>query len=136
MCYILQCICIIELRIYIGKVFYKIYNSGLQIMKKILKKIQSNCYVVLPYGTLVWYTPVSYTHLSLLVQDMLTERITELSSSAWSSPVVKKYSGLCFCVDYRRLNDVMKKDCYPLPRIDNRLDTLFRACLLYTSRCV
>ncbi|GFW45979.1 retrovirus-related Pol polyprotein from transposon 412 [Trichonephila clavipes] len=27
-----------------------------------------------------------------------------------------------FCVDYRKLNDVTKKDSYPLPRIDDTLD--------------
>ena len=34
--------------------------------------------------------------------------------------------GLRFCgVDYyRRLNDVTKKDCYPLPCVDDTLDTL------------
>ncbi|GFS77432.1 retrovirus-related Pol polyprotein from transposon 412 [Trichonephila clavipes] len=29
-----------------------------------------------------------------------------------------------FCVDYRKLNDVTKKDSYPLARIDDTLDTL------------
>ena len=29
-----------------------------------------------------------------------------------------------FCVDYRKLNSVTKKDVYPLPRIDDILDTL------------
>ena len=27
-----------------------------------------------------------------------------------------------FCVDYRHLNDVTRKDSYPLPRIDDALD--------------
>ena len=29
-----------------------------------------------------------------------------------------------FCVDYRKLNKITKKDCYPLPRIDEILDLL------------
>lgn len=29
-----------------------------------------------------------------------------------------------FCVDYRRLNDVTRKDSFPLPRIDVALDAL------------
>ena len=49
------------------------------------------------------------------------------SSSAWSSPVVlvpKKDNSYQFCVDYRKLNSVTKKDVYPLPRINGILDTL------------
>jgi len=30
-------------------------------------------------------------------------------------------------MDYRRLNDVIKKDSYPLPRIDDTIDTLANA---------
>ena len=29
-----------------------------------------------------------------------------------------------FCVDFRKLNTIMKKDAYPLPRIDESLDLL------------
>jgi hypothetical protein len=42
-------------------------------------------------------------------------------------PVVlirQKNGELRFCVDYRTLNDVRKKYCFPLPRIDDTLDTL------------
>ncbi|KAJ8391431.1 hypothetical protein AAFF_G00089050 [Aldrovandia affinis] len=39
-------------------------------------------------------------------------------------PQKKKDRGLQFCVDYRRLNDVTTKDSYPLPRINNALDSV------------
>lgn len=61
------------------------------------------------------------------VQDMLEKRVIEPSHSPWSSPVVlvkKKDGSSRFCVDYRRLNKITKKDVYPLPRIDDTLDTL------------
>ena len=61
------------------------------------------------------------------VADMLTGGQIEASDIPWSSPVVlvtKKDGGTRFCVDYRRLNDVIVKDAYPLPRIDDTLDML------------
>jgi hypothetical protein len=53
-------------------------------------------------------------------------RIKELEGP-WSSPVVllrKKNGDLRFCVAYRKLIDITKKDCFPHPRIDDTLDTL------------
>ena len=47
--------------------------------------------------------------------------------SPWASPIVlvpKKDGTYRFCVDFRRLNAVTKKDVYPLPHIDDILDTL------------
>ena len=46
------------------------------------------------------------------------------SSSPVPSPVLfarKPKGTLRFCIDYRRLNAVMEKDCYPLPRINEVL---------------
>jgi hypothetical protein len=62
-----------------------------------------------------------------MLDDMQRHGVIEESDSPWSSPVVlvrKKNGELRFCVDYRKLNDVTKKDCFPLPRIEDTLDTL------------
>ena len=61
------------------------------------------------------------------LQDMLEKGVIELSSSAWTSPVVlvkKKDGTLRFCIDNRALNQVTIKDAYPLPLIEDNLDAL------------
>ena len=49
------------------------------------------------------------------------------STSPWSSPIVlvtKKDGSTRFRVDYRKVNELCRKDVYPLPRIDDTLETL------------
>jgi hypothetical protein len=65
--------------------------------------------------------------ISEKVNEMLKSGVVQPSNSPWSSPVVlvKKKSGeYTFCIDYRRLNAVSKRDVYPLPRIDDVFDRL------------
>ena len=62
-----------------------------------------------------------------MVEEMLEKGVIEPSRSPWASPVVlvsKKDGSLRFCVDYRKLNSVTKLDVFPLPWIDDSLDTL------------
>jgi transposase InsO family protein len=61
------------------------------------------------------------------VDRMLKQNIIVQSSSPWASPTVlvrKKDGKIRFCVDYRKLNELTKKDAYPLPRIDDCIDNL------------
>ena len=52
------------------------------------------------------------------------------SNSPWCNTVVlvrKKDGGLCFCIDFRKLNAKTKKDSYPLPHIQETLNSLVGA---------
>ena len=74
-----------------------------------------------------------------LVKDeldkMLKMGVIRPSTSPWASPVVivpKKDGGVCFCVDYRKLNRVAKFDAYPMPRIDDVIEKVGKARYIST----
>ena len=57
------------------------------------------------------------------------------SSLDWASPAVlvpKKDGKVHFCVDYRRLNLIIKKERYPIPRMEDCADS-FRDAMYFTS---
>ena len=61
------------------------------------------------------------------LKKMLDQNLIRPSDSPWASPIVlvtKKDGTTRFCIDYRKLNEVTRKDAFPLPRIDESLDTL------------
>jgi len=71
--------------------------------------------------------PSEQTFIKEEIQRMMKHKLIRPSNSPWTSPVVlvkKKNGKLRFCVDYRKLNNITKKDAYPLPRIDEMLNTL------------
>ena len=70
--------------------------------------------------------PQKRQELQLLIAEMLDKDVIQPSNSPWASPVVlvrKKDGTSRFCVDYRKVNSVTRKDAYPLPRINDVLDT-------------
>jgi hypothetical protein len=72
-------------------------------------------------------SPMQRQEVDRNVNEMLKNNIITESLSPYSSPVllVKKADGtMRFCIDFRRLNAITKKDVYPLPRIDETLDKL------------
>lgn len=59
--------------------------------------------------------------------DLLNREVIEPSNSPWSFPLVaapKKNGKIRWCVDYRRLNDITRKDTFPLPQIEDNLARL------------
>ncbi|VDI31121.1 Hypothetical predicted protein [Mytilus galloprovincialis] len=57
------------------------------------------------------------------------------SHSEWSASVVlarKKNGGIRLCIDFRKINAVTSKDSYPLPNIEECLDTLAGASVFST----
>ena len=82
-------------------------------------------------------SPTERDHIKAKVQELLDRNMIEPSNSPWSSPVilVQQKDKVRFCVDYRKLNAVTRKDCYPLPRIDDTLDHLSGAKYFSSMDC-
>lgn len=61
------------------------------------------------------------------IKDLKEAGVYKVSTSPWASPIVveaKKNGETCFCVIYKKLDAITKKDSHPLPRINETLDTL------------
>lgn len=69
------------------------------------------------------------------VTQWLDDGIIRVSFSEYASPIVlvkKKDGSTRICVDYRRINEKMVKDEYPLPIIDDHIDKLSKAKVFST----
>ena len=69
---------------------------------------------------------------------MLEAEVIVPTTSEWASPVIlvpKPDKSLRFCVDYRKLNSVTKRDSYPMPRMDECIDSLGSANIFSTLDC-
>jgi len=87
-----------------------------------------------PYRTRPFNLQIIADHIN----KMLKLNVIDPSHSAWASPVViipKKNGKARFCVDYRRINNITKKDAYPLPRMQDCLDSLGGAQVFTSLDC-
>ena len=72
-------------------------------------------------------SPATEMEINRQVNEMLDNNICRPSSSAWSSRVIlvkKKDGSQRFVIDYRDVNDVTKKDAYPMPCVEDILDRM------------
>ena len=61
------------------------------------------------------------------IEDLLKKGVIRKSTSPWASPIVlvrKKNGSIRPCVDYRRLNALVKPDGFPMPRVQECLDAV------------
>ncbi|CAF1350808.1 unnamed protein product [Rotaria sp. Silwood1] len=69
------------------------------------------------------------------LEEMLQAGHITPSHSPWASPIVlspKKDGTLRFCVDYRKLNANTIHTAYPMPQVDDTLDSLREAKFIFT----
>ena len=75
-------------------------------------------------------SPDKLKYLDEEVTYLLKNDLIEKSNSNWSSPcllVPKPDGSYRMCTDYRKLNAVTKTDTYPIPRIDDCIDSVGNA---------
>lgn len=72
-------------------------------------------------------SPKELSELKRQIDSLLSQGFIQASSSPWAAPALfarKKDGTLRLCTDYRGLNSVTIKNRYPIPRIDEILDSL------------
>ncbi|XP_026830521.1 uncharacterized protein LOC113563294 [Ooceraea biroi] len=89
--------------------------------------IKQHCYLV---------SPKVQEAIREEIDKMLGSEIIEPSYSVWSNPIVmvRKPNGKYrFCLDFRKVNSISRKDAYPMPNMGRILDKLRAARYISTN---
>ena len=73
------------------------------------------------------YPPAHIEAIDEHLDCMLKQGVIEPAASPWASNIVlaRKHDGtMRCCIDFRQLNDLTRKDGYPLPKTDQCLDAM------------
>jgi hypothetical protein len=93
-------------------------------------ELQGNVDEHLGYSPLYKHTVEELEAMKQYVYENLHKGFITPGTAPYASPILfarKSNGGLRFCVDYRKLNAITKKNRYPLPLIDETLTRLSRA---------
>jgi hypothetical protein len=104
--------------------------TGLPPKREIQHEIQLQQDAPLPNIGMYRLSVLENAEIKKQVQELLDKGVIRPSTSPCGSPIVmvpKKDGMWRMCVDFRALNKIMVKNCYPLPRIDDLLDQLKNA---------
>lgn len=66
---------------------------------------------------------------------MVKDNLIDLAQTEWGAPIVsapKKNGSVRFCDDYCRLNAKTKRDSYPIPCIDKRINSFAKVAFFST----
>ena len=80
-----------------------------------------------PFKCIYRLTKIEKDILQDTIKDLLNKHFIEPSKSPFGAPILfvgKKDGTLRMCVDYRALNKLTVKNRYPLPRVDDLLESL------------
>ena len=83
-----------------------------------------------PYGPIYSLGLVELKTLETYIENKLANGFIWTSKSPATTPILfvrKRNSSLCLCANYRKLNNLIIKNWYPLPLIGKFLDWLSRA---------
>lgn len=79
--------------------------------------------------------PKAREHEWMKIKKMLSQQVIEPAHMSWLAPILfapRKGGSLPFCVDYRRLTAVTKRDSYPIPCMDKCINYLGEVAVFST----